>query len=89
LHEVDWKEVCPASLPYSGLRRNPAEVAEFFASLDQVEDVTVFEAREFIEAGEKVTVLGYLESSRVMQVFQANRSSTFVWRGFPRAKRIP
>ena len=22
--EVDWKEVCPASLPYSGLRRNPA-----------------------------------------------------------------
>ena len=45
-------------MPYSGLRRNPAEVAEFFASLDQVEDVTVFEAREFIEAGEKVTVLG-------------------------------
>jgi len=35
-----------------------AEVAEFFASLDQVEDVTVFEPREFIEAGEKVTVLG-------------------------------
>jgi hypothetical protein len=28
-----------------------------------VEDVTVFEPREFIEAGEKVTVLGYLESS--------------------------
>jgi len=27
--EVDWKEVVPASLPYSGLRRNPAEVAEF------------------------------------------------------------
>jgi len=27
--EVDWKEVCPVSLPYSGLRRNPAEVAEF------------------------------------------------------------
>jgi len=30
-----------------------------------------------------------LAALRIMQVFQANRSSTFVWRGFPRAKRIP
>jgi hypothetical protein len=44
--EVDWKEACPASLPYSGLRRNPAEVAEFFAAVDRAEDITVFEARE-------------------------------------------
>ena len=29
-----------------------------------------------------------LAALRIMQVFQANRSSTFVWRGFPRAKRI-
>jgi len=36
---------------------------EFFAALDQVEDVTVFEPREFIEAGENVTVLGYSEST--------------------------
>src|SRR5271166_1951525 len=27
-----------------------------------------------------------LAALRIMQVFQANRSSTFVWRGFPRAK---
>ena len=59
--EVDWKEICPASLPYSGPRRSPAEVGEFFAALSQVEDITVFEPREFIEAGENVTVLGYLE----------------------------
>jgi hypothetical protein len=30
-----------------------------------------------------------LAALRIMRVFQANRSSTFVWRGFPRAKRIP
>ena len=51
--EVDWKSICPASLPYSGLRRNPAEVGEFFAAIGQVEDITVFEPKEFIEAGEK------------------------------------
>ena len=61
--EVDWKEVCPASLPYSGLPRNPNEVADFFAAINQAEDVTVFEPREFIEAGENVTVLGYLETT--------------------------
>jgi ketosteroid isomerase-like protein len=60
--EVDWKSICPASLPYSGLRRNPGEVGEFFAAIGQVEDITVFEPKEFIEAGENVTVLGYLES---------------------------
>jgi len=90
--EVDWKEVCPASLPYSGLRRNPTEVAEFFAALDQVEDVTVFEPREFIEAGENVTVLGYAESSvretklRVqtdwVQVFTVRNGKITRWRGF-------
>ena len=61
--EVDWKEVVPASLPYSGLRRNPAEVAEFFTDVERADDTTVFEPREFIEAGENVTVLGYLERS--------------------------
>ena len=61
--EVDWKEVCPASWPNSGLRRNPAEVAEYFADVGRVNDITVFEPREFIEAGENVTVLGYLEGS--------------------------
>ena len=60
--EVDWKVICPASLPYSGPRRNPAEVGEFFAALGQVEPVTAFEPQEFIEAGENVTVLGYLEA---------------------------
>jgi len=30
-----------------------------------------------------------LAALRIMQVFQANRSSTLAWRGFPMAKRIP
>jgi ketosteroid isomerase-like protein len=61
--EVDWKSVCPANWPHAGLRRNPSEVAAFFSDLDRFEEMTMFEPREFIEAGENVTVLGYLESS--------------------------
>jgi uncharacterized protein len=90
--EVDWKEVCPASLPYAGLHRNPTEVAEFFAALAQVEDVTVFEPQEFIEAGENVTVLGYSEStvrdtklkvqSEWVQVFTVRNGKITRWRGF-------
>jgi hypothetical protein len=33
--EVDWQEAVPASVPYSGLRRNPAQVGEFFAAVDK------------------------------------------------------
>jgi uncharacterized protein len=59
--QVDWQEVCRASLPYSGLRRNRAEVASFFSDPAQAEEVKAFEPREFIVAGENVTVLGYTE----------------------------
>ena len=61
--EVDWKFACPASWPQSGLRRNPAEVGAFFADADGSDELTVFEPREFIEAGENVTTLGSTEGS--------------------------
>ncbi|HSZ78242.1 MAG TPA: nuclear transport factor 2 family protein [Chthoniobacterales bacterium] len=61
--EVDWKLIGPASWPHAGLRQNPSEVGAFFADLNRFDDLTLFEPREFIEAGENVTVLGYLASS--------------------------
>ena len=90
--EVDWYEICPPSLPYSGPRRNPAEVGEFFAAVGQVEDITVFEPTEFIEAGENVTVLGYLEGFALdtkqkfqtewIHVFTVENGKITRWRGF-------
>jgi ketosteroid isomerase-like protein len=90
--EVDWQEAVPASLPYSGLRRNPAQVGEFFAAVDQAEDITVFEVREFIEADEYVTVLGYLEAtardtkqrfqSECVHVLTVQHGKITRWRGF-------
>jgi uncharacterized protein len=90
--QVDWQEVCPASLPYSGLRRNRAEVAKFFSDQAQVEEVKAFEPREFIVAGENVTVLGYIESyardtkqefrSEWVHVFTVQNGKITRWRGF-------
>jgi ketosteroid isomerase-like protein len=90
--EVDWKLIGPASWPHAGLRRNPAEVAAFFADLDRFDDLTLFEPREFIEAGENVTVLGYLESfaretkqkyhSDWVHVSTVRNGKITRWRGF-------
>ena len=90
--EVDWEEICPATLPYSGPRRTPAEVGEFFTAVGQVEDITVFEPQEFIEAGENVTALGYLEAFALdtkqkfhtewIHVFTVQNGKIIRWRGF-------
>jgi ketosteroid isomerase-like protein len=90
--EVDWKLIGPASWPHAGLRRNPAEVAAFLADLNRFDDLTLFEPREFIEAGENVTVLGYLESfalettqkyhSDWVHVSTVRNGKITRWRGF-------
>jgi uncharacterized protein len=90
--EVDWKVVGPASLPHCSLRRNPTEVADFFTDLGSVEELTVFEPREFMEAGENVTVLGYLEAytrdtnqkfqSEWVNVFTVRNGKITRYRGF-------
>lgn len=90
--EVDWKVVGPASLPHCSPRRNPAEVADFFIDLGSVEDLTVFEPREFVEADENGTVLGYLEAyardtnqkfqSEWVNVFTVRNGKITRYRGF-------
>jgi uncharacterized protein len=44
---------------YTGTFRGKDEVAKFFASIPEVDEVLVFEPREFISAGDKVTVVGW------------------------------
>jgi uncharacterized protein len=90
--QVDWQDVCPASLPYSGLRRNRAEVANFFSDEAQIEDTKVFEPREFIVAGENVTVLGHMEGyardtkrefrTDWVHLFTVQNGKITRWRGF-------
>ena len=45
-------------VPVAGERRGREEVGQFFAALDENQEVKEFEPQEFIAQGEKVVVLG-------------------------------
>ena len=57
--DVDWKFCGARGMPYTGTFRGRQSVGGWFASIPTVEDVQAFEPREFIDAGEHVTVLGW------------------------------
>jgi len=90
--EVDWEFVGSPELPYAGARRNHKEVADFFAQVPAADDILVFEPREFIEAGEHVTVLGWESAtardtgkkfeSEWVHVFTVKDGKITRWRGF-------
>jgi ketosteroid isomerase-like protein len=56
---VDWKFIGAKKLPYSVSCRNRKDVEHWFASVAEADDLVDFEPREFIPAGEHVTVLGW------------------------------
>jgi ketosteroid isomerase-like protein len=74
------------------VRRTPEEVANFFKTLSQADDIHAFEPREFIEAGEHVTVLGCEKTTAVdtqklfetewVHVFTVKSGKITRWRGF-------
>jgi uncharacterized protein len=90
--EVDWEFVGSASLPYAGRRRNRQEVADFFAAIPRADDIHTFEPREFIEANEHVTVLGWETSTALdtgnkfesewIHLFTVKTGKVTRWRGF-------
>ena len=89
---VDWEFVGSTGLAYAGRRRNKEEVAEFFAAVGRTDDIHAFEPREFIEAGEHVTVLGWEKSTAIdtgkpfesewVHVFTVKNGKITRWRGF-------
>jgi ketosteroid isomerase-like protein len=90
--QVDWEFVGPPALAYSGRRRNPSEVAAFFAAIPLADQIHMFEPREFIEAGEHVTVMGWEQSTAIdtgkefssewVHVFTVKNDHVTRWRGF-------
>ena len=90
--QVDWELVGPASLVYAGKRRSKKEVGEFFAAIPKADDIHAFEPREFIAAGENVTVLGWESSTAVdtgkkfesewVHVVTVKNGKVTRWRGF-------
>jgi uncharacterized protein len=57
--DVEWKFCGSKGLPYSGIFRTKEAIAKWFASIPEVEEILIFEPREFIPAGDSVTVLGW------------------------------
>ena len=90
--QVDWELVGPKDLAYAGRRRNRDAVGEFFAAIPRADDIQAFEPREFIEAGEHVTVLGWERSTALdtgkqfesewVHVFTVKGGKVTRWRGF-------
>ena len=90
--QVDWEFVGSENLPYAGHRRNHDGVAAFFAAVPAADAIQVFEPREFIEAGEHVTVLGWEQSTALdtnedfvsewAHVFTVKDGKITRWRGF-------
>jgi uncharacterized protein len=90
--DVDWDFIGPLNLPYGGRRRNRQQMLDFFAAVERSEEFHAFEPREFIEAGEHVTVLGWLSATALesqkkyesewVHVFTVRNEKIVHWRGF-------
>lgn len=88
----DWEFVGSPGLAYAGNRRSRAEVGEFFAAVGRTDDVHAFEPREFITAGEQVTVLGWENATardtgkpfatEWIHLFTVREGKVTRWRGF-------
>ncbi|MCY1226170.1 hypothetical protein D9M68_506620 [compost metagenome] len=80
-----------AAIPYTGQRNTKDDVARFFAEGGTADDIQLVEPREFIEAGEHVTVLGFerfmaraegkLVESEWIHVFTVQDGKITRWRG--------
>jgi uncharacterized protein len=57
--DVEWQLPEIEGVPFAGQRRGREEVAQFFATLADAQDVRQFEPRELIAQGEKVVALGH------------------------------
>lgn len=56
--DINWTTPSVQNSPLGGNRVGIAAVREFFTLMPSIEDMSVFEPREFIAEGDKVAVLG-------------------------------
>ena len=56
--DVEWTLFEIEGVPFSGTRRGPERVGEFFSEVFSTEEVLHFEPRELVAQGDKVVALG-------------------------------
>ena len=57
--DVEWTQFEIEGVPFSGTRRGPERVSEFFSQVFDTEDPLHFEPREFVAQDDKVVALGH------------------------------
>ena len=55
---VEWITPGTSDLPTAGTKRGPAQVADFFRTLNELVEFEAFEPKAFIADGDRVVVLG-------------------------------
>ena len=80
--DVEWKFIGAKGLPYTGTFRTRDEVANWFAGIPEVDDVLAFEPREFMPAGDNVTVIGWerTQTRPSWEVFETEWAHVFTVR---------
>jgi uncharacterized protein len=58
---IEWELPKVENMPFSGKRQGRDAVGQFFASVNEQQDVIQFEPREFVAQGNKVVSLGHYE----------------------------
>ncbi len=56
--DVEWTSIGPASIPYAGTFRGPAEVTKFFQALATTQSGQRLTMPEFVASGDKVVAIG-------------------------------
>jgi len=83
--DVEWEGAkgVPQKVPFGGLRRGKAGVAEFFASVGREEEFSHFEPKEFFASGDRVVVLGsyHAKVRRTGKSFEGEWTMAFTFRG--------
>lgn len=55
---AEWTFIGSRGLPYTGSRQGKAQIARWFLTIPQVDELLSFDPREFLAGAEHVTVLG-------------------------------
>lgn len=57
--DVQWQLPEIENVPIAGRRQGPEQVAEFFATLANTQEVQAFEPQQFVAEGDQVVALGH------------------------------
>jgi|SRR5579883_1845269 ketosteroid isomerase-like protein len=77
---VEWNMPGKGVLPTGGIRKGPAEILQFFATVAQTWEFEIFEPREYVASGDRVCAIGYYRARSRKTGRVAESDWVMVWR---------